>query len=1077
MIKIRHKILAGFDEYLDSLVKKPWRFSVAGFSLSFNLYFIFRGIAIFIIVFFFIFIFTVVRVDSFLIKKITVKQASQIVAEKPVEWTVFVKRSDIKATQHFVKLPKTAKNIKITIVSAKEKSSAVLAKPKERVSLNQRVQLAMARSNQNIFKDIKSSFFANVGEAISDIVATPANDSSASQQVTQTLDATVVDLSNQLLPPADSPPANAAENSTIALEASTTAPAPAQSETPVDSSKESQAQTTEENPTLTEASGVAPSTTETKIETANENKTEVASEPAASSEKPLESLTPPEIKAEVPAPAVADTEVLAEDIASAQALLINGDAGVVGDVAQSDSDALQSAIESAVETENSPAVAQSDVDIAKDALSDAVATFEEKNQFVKIDYQTAAPQITEENTERGKMVKVFAENESVGLPMSDVLASTKIPKIFKTGEENKIHIKWKNNSNQEMTFKSYDTDNDGYLDYVEWTVPHLSEQTFEIIFDSKAFQLDASQNIVADIYDQVKEKDNNWATIYDGQYIRATFYQNLSNTSEGIIYVRPTDASQSASIEVYPVYTDASGNITEGELAATFSSIDHEDTYKILLANLKTSTNQLDFKAKGNVNIDWIDDSTVEGRYWINGSGNWSDTSHWSNLSGGSGGYSAPTSANEVYFDVNSGTGTVAVDVAATMSDFNHLKVGLTVAIGTNNFTVNGDSAVTNGIVTIGGVDAKNIWTTGNFTIGSGGTVEIKDSETAEIKVSGNWKSENGGVYKSGKSTVFMVGSGIQTFEPGISPFYNLTFDNTGTVQLKTDDLVIKNNFLINSGNFDNETNHKNVSITGDLIMNNSSGTTSMGDDALWTVGGNFSSYNVQKLVVNKSTLKMTVAAGQIMAKGDDSSAFYNLAIAKESSVTLNDISDSYYFSNQLTVDGTLVLGGSKSISLSAKKTADSPKTSIGSSGKITGVNGVFIPINEPSGLGSGVVNFAEGGVIDIKDLKIIKPSLGSVLTAGIYGCKTATVSGGGKFILGNGKHVFENVLITNGDGSDLTITTETSILNITVRGNLTFAIEGSKNIIIGKDVFKNTVTKGSFSQNISGKGSVVNGQ
>lgn len=43
-------------------------------------------------------------------------------------------------------------------------------------------------------------------------------------------------------------------------------------------------------------------------------------------------------------------------------------------------------------------------------------------------------------------------------------------------------------------------------------------------------------------------------------------------------------------------------------------------------------------------------------RYWVGGSGTWdtSTTTHWSDTSGGSGGFSVPTSADDVFFDSNS---------------------------------------------------------------------------------------------------------------------------------------------------------------------------------------------------------------------------------------------------------------------------------------------------------------------------------------------------------------------------------------------------------------------------------------
>ena len=43
-------------------------------------------------------------------------------------------------------------------------------------------------------------------------------------------------------------------------------------------------------------------------------------------------------------------------------------------------------------------------------------------------------------------------------------------------------------------------------------------------------------------------------------------------------------------------------------------------------------------------------------RYWVGGSGTWSslNTSNWSTSSGGAGGASVPTAADNVFFDVNS---------------------------------------------------------------------------------------------------------------------------------------------------------------------------------------------------------------------------------------------------------------------------------------------------------------------------------------------------------------------------------------------------------------------------------------
>ncbi len=46
-------------------------------------------------------------------------------------------------------------------------------------------------------------------------------------------------------------------------------------------------------------------------------------------------------------------------------------------------------------------------------------------------------------------------------------------------------------------------------------------------------------------------------------------------------------------------------------------------------------------------------------RYWVGGTGDWTDTAHWSTSSGGSGGASEPTSSDDVIFNSSSGGGTI----------------------------------------------------------------------------------------------------------------------------------------------------------------------------------------------------------------------------------------------------------------------------------------------------------------------------------------------------------------------------------------------------------------------------------
>jgi len=61
--------------------------------------------------------------------------------------------------------------------------------------------------------------------------------------------------------------------------------------------------------------------------------------------------------------------------------------------------------------------------------------------------------------------------------------------------------------------------------------------------------------------------------------------------------------------------------------------------------------------ADGGNNVGWNFTNPITGTtlYWVGGAGNWNDASHWSNISGGTGGYCIPFSADDVVFDANSG--------------------------------------------------------------------------------------------------------------------------------------------------------------------------------------------------------------------------------------------------------------------------------------------------------------------------------------------------------------------------------------------------------------------------------------
>lgn len=119
--------------------------------------------------------------------------------------------------------------------------------------------------------------------------------------------------------------------------------------------------------------------------------------------------------------------------------------------------------------------------------------------------------------------------------------------------------------------------------------------------------------------------------------------------------------------------------------------------------------------------------------YWIGGSGNWSQTIHWSNTSGGATVGTLPTAADNVIFDNASGllslATTVTMDVPVTVVNFNFAAVSnpFTLASGLVSIEIRG-SLSSNGLanITYAGDINLNSGSAGNFIL-SNGTVWNND--------------------------------------------------------------------------------------------------------------------------------------------------------------------------------------------------------------------------------------------------------------------------------------------------------------------------------------------------------------
>lgn len=140
-------------------------------------------------------------------------------------------------------------------------------------------------------------------------------------------------------------------------------------------------------------------------------------------------------------------------------------------------------------------------------------------------------------------------------------------------------------------------------------------------------------------------------------------------------------------------------------------------------------------------------------RFWVAGSGNWSDTNHWSTTSGGATGASAPTSIDSAIFNTLSSatsytvgldTGLQCLDITASAPatgtltldnspGFGSLQVygNMSFATGVNfanGVQINGYATSGTKTITSGGVDYTNISAFGLGQNGPGATYQLVDN-------------------------------------------------------------------------------------------------------------------------------------------------------------------------------------------------------------------------------------------------------------------------------------------------------------------------------------------------------------
>ena len=162
--------------------------------------------------------------------------------------------------------------------------------------------------------------------------------------------------------------------------------------------------------------------------------------------------------------------------------------------------------------------------------------------------------------------------------------------------------------------------------------------------------------------------------------------------------------------------------------------------------------------------------------FWVGGSGNWNDPSHWSATDGGAGGAGTPTATDDVFFTVNAGSGTLTLTPAATCNNMDFTGSGSLTLDAANPFTLAG-TAFTFAAATAFTGTQEWIFTNGSSIAINTGTTPKTFTSPFRFSKTGGFKSIDINGTGSGTDTfntftINQPGSGIGNL--------NLRFNGTG---------------------------------------------------------------------------------------------------------------------------------------------------------------------------------------------------------------------------------------------------------------------------------------------------------
>lgn len=285
-------------------------------------------------------------------------------------------------------------------------------------------------------------------------------------------------------------------------------------------------------------------------------------------------------------------------------------------------------------------------------------------------------------------------------------------------------------------------------------------------------------------------------------------------------------------------------------------------------------------------------------RYWVLGSGTWdtTTTTNWSTTSGGTGGASAPTSADDVIFDANSNVGTtiftVTIPGTANCLSFSTGGAGgaldavMTLSLpsaGSSQFNVYGSLTLPASNFTWTGASSRLNFlasTTGNTITTNGVTL---------VSTSVNWNNVNGG-WTLGSALTNTINTCVLLAGSLDTANYNVSLGQLSTTGALARTLTLGSSTVTLSGAAPWTYSGSNLTLNANTSTINCSAATSQ------FIGGGLTYYNVGFTSTAAATLGITGA-----------NTFNNLTIAARASTGIGSLIFDSGLTN--TINGTLTLG------------------------------------------------------------------------------------------------------------------------------------------------------------------------